>query len=50
VRQWEALVIMMMRNENNADISHIKTDLSNAADHTIAGIDNIKRAIDDQQI
>jgi hypothetical protein len=41
---------MMMRNENNAYVTNIEPSLSNAASHTIARVDNIKRTIDDQQI
>jgi hypothetical protein len=44
------VIIMVMRDENDADISHIEPSLSDAASHTIASVDDIKRTIDDQQI
>jgi hypothetical protein len=44
------MIVVVMRDENNANISHIKTSLSDATGGTIAGVDNIKCAVDDKQI
>jgi hypothetical protein len=41
---------MMMRNENSPHVTNIETSLGDAASHTIASVDHIKRTIDDQQI
>ena len=41
---------MMMRYEYNAHVANIEPSLGDAASHTIACVNNIKRTIDDQQI
>jgi hypothetical protein len=41
---------MMMRDENDAHVTNIEPSLSDAASHTIASVDNIKRTMDDQQV
>ena len=41
---------MMMRNENDAHVAHVEPGFSDAASHTIASIDHVQGAIDDQQV
>jgi hypothetical protein len=41
---------MMMGNEDDAHVTNVQPRLGDAASHTIAGVDDIKRAIDDKQI
>ena len=41
---------MMMRDENDAHVTNIEPRLGDAASHTIASVEDIKRAINDQQI
>ena len=45
-----SVVVMMMRDENGAHISNVETSLGDAASHAIAGVNDIKRVIDNQQI
>jgi hypothetical protein len=41
---------MMMRNKNGPHVTNIEASLGDAASHTIARVDHIKRTVDDQQI
>jgi hypothetical protein len=40
------VIVMMVRDENNSDLSYINTRLRNTPDDTVAGINAIVRAVD----
>ena len=44
------MVIVMMRNENDAHVTNIEARLCEAASYAVPSINHIKRAIHDQEI
>src|SRR6516165_1596066 len=45
-----SVVIMMMRNENDAHVTHIEASLGDAASGAVSSVNHIERAIHDQEI
>ena len=44
------VIVMVVRDEDRPDVAHVEPGLGDAACSPIAGVDDVQRAVDDQQV